>query len=130
MERQLYPPCGLCRAQESRYVLMMGDGSSIDACPECMQGLRKVERALPEQEAGHPVDDLEWRQELLYQRFATWEPKHTVPTVKELERIEQRERVGRALNAWASRYWEERLARPSFFASFVSAPESGEDQRR
>lgn len=76
------------------------------------------------------ASSLEWRQELLYQRFATWEPKHTVPTLKEWEQQLWREKIHQGLNGWASRYLEERLARPSFFASFVSAPESGEDKRR
>lgn len=65
------------------------------------------------------VPDLEWQQELLYQRFATWEPKHTVPTVKELERQLWQERISGGLNAWASRYLEERLSKPSFFATFA-----------
>ena len=61
---------------------------------------------------------LEWQQEMLYQRFATWEPKHTVPTVRELDRQLMRECVNRGLNAWAERHINELLTRPNFFATY------------
>lgn len=77
------------------------------------------------------MSDLEWRQELLYQRFATWEPKHTVPTVKELEHELWREKVIAGQRRMWAAHMDAMLESkfPNIFASFVRAA-SGEDKPR
>lgn len=57
-QRALYPLCGLCCEQESRFVLMMNDGENIDACAAC------VEKARVWPEGGNVVDDLMKRLEV------------------------------------------------------------------
>lgn len=74
--------------------------------------------------------DIEWQQELLYQRFATWEPKHTVPTYDEHLVLEHQRKLAAV---WMAKLRKD-VDKPSFFATFSvdhwnpPTPESGEDK--